>query len=76
MTVLFSLHEEAPGMPFIHPKGMIVWNKLIEYWRELHDAANYIEIKTPTMMMTVSNPARASQVMRSASRSLTVRPLG
>ena len=47
---LFSLQEEAPGMPFIHPKGMIVWNKLIEFWRELHTAAGYIEIKTPQLM--------------------------
>lgn len=47
---LFSLKEEAPGMPFIHPKGMIVWNALLQYWREVHDAAGYIEIKTPLMM--------------------------
>ena len=31
---LFSLKEEAPGMPFIHPKGMIVWNQLMDYLRE------------------------------------------
>lgn len=47
---LFSLKEEAPGMPFIHPKGMIVWNKLLQFWRECHDRAGYIEIKTPVMM--------------------------
>lgn len=47
---LFSLKEEAPGMPFIHPKGMIVWNALFELWRELHFKARYQEIKTPTMM--------------------------
>lgn len=47
---LFSLEEEAPGMPFIHPKGMIVWNKLIEFWRQLHTEAGYIEIKTPQLM--------------------------
>ena len=47
---LFSLHEEAPGMPFIHPKGMIIWNKLLEYWRSLHHTAGYVEIKTPAMM--------------------------
>ncbi|MDR3624122.1 MAG: threonine--tRNA ligase [Chlamydiales bacterium] len=47
---LFSLKEEAPGMPFIHPKGMIIWNKLLEYWRECHKKAHYVEIKTPVMM--------------------------
>lgn len=47
---LFSLHEEAPGMPFIHPKGMVVWNELLKYLRELLSRNNYIEIKTPTMM--------------------------
>jgi threonyl-tRNA synthetase len=47
---LFSLKEEAPGMPFILPKGMIVWNQLINYIRETLSRNNYIEIKTPTMM--------------------------
>jgi threonyl-tRNA synthetase len=47
---LFSIQEEAPGMPFIHPKGMLVWNKLIEFWRDLHKKAGYIEIKTPQLM--------------------------
>lgn len=47
---LFSLHEEAPGMPFIHPKGMIVWNELLKYLREVLNRNNYIEIKTPSMM--------------------------
>ena len=47
---LFSLKEEAPGMPFIHPKGMRVWDQLINFWRELHQKANYTEIKTPSMM--------------------------
>lgn len=47
---LFSLREEAPGMPFIHPKGMIIWNKLIDFWRQLHHKAGYIEIKTPQLM--------------------------
>jgi len=47
---LFSLKEEAPGMPFIHPKGLIVWNQLVAYIRECLDKNNYVEIKTPTMM--------------------------
>ena len=48
---LFSLHEEAPGIPFIHPKGMIVWNRILDYWRQCHRRAGYVEIKTPTMMV-------------------------
>src|SRR5579862_1458465 len=47
---LFSVKEEAPGMPFIHPKGMIVWNHLLEFWRTLHKKAGYVEIKTPQLM--------------------------
>ncbi|MES2123037.1 MAG: threonine--tRNA ligase [Chlamydiota bacterium] len=47
---LFMLREEAPGMPFILPKGMILWNRLIEFWRNIHTKANYIEIKTPQLM--------------------------
>lgn len=47
---LFSLKEEAPGMPFIHPKGLFIWNQLIAYIRECQDKAGYIEIKTPTLM--------------------------
>ncbi len=47
---LFSFHEEAPGMPFFHPKGMAVWNALIDYWREEHRADGYLETKTPIMM--------------------------
>lgn len=47
---LFSFKEEAPGMPFIHPRGMIVWNRLIEFLRECLKGGGYLEIKTPTMM--------------------------
>jgi threonyl-tRNA synthetase len=47
---LFSFHEEAPGMPFFHPKGMNVWNTLLDYWRSEHRAAGYVEIKTPLML--------------------------
>lgn len=47
---LFSFKEEAPGIPFIHPSGMVFWNKLIEFWRDLHNKAGYKEIKTPSMM--------------------------
>ena len=47
---LFSFHEEAPGMPFFHPKGLVIWRSLIDYWRLEHKAAGYIEIKTPVML--------------------------
>lgn len=48
---LFSLKEEAPGMPFIHPKGMIVWNQLLAYIRECLERNDYVEIKTPLLMI-------------------------
>jgi len=47
---LFSFHDEAPGMPFFHAKGMAIWNALLEYWREEHRAAGYVETKTPIML--------------------------
>lgn len=47
---LFSHHEEAPGMIFIHPKGMLIWNALLDYWRQCHERAGYVEIKTPQLM--------------------------
>jgi threonyl-tRNA synthetase len=47
---LFSFHDEAPGMPFFHAKGMSVWNGLLDYWREEHRAAGYVETKTPVML--------------------------
>jgi threonyl-tRNA synthetase len=47
---LFSFHDVAPGMPFFHAKGMAVWNALLDYWREEHRAAGYVETKTPIML--------------------------
>lgn len=47
---LFSLKEEAAGMPFIHPKGMFIWGQLVGYIRECLDRCGYVEIKTPTLM--------------------------
>lgn len=47
---LFSLKEEAAGMPFIHPKGMIMWNTLTTYLRKILAKNGYIEIKTPALM--------------------------
>lgn len=48
---LFSLKEEAPGIPFIHPKGMIIWNRILQYWRQVHAKYGYVETKTPSMMV-------------------------
>lgn len=47
---LFSFHEEAQGMPFFHPRGMVLWNTLLDYWREEHRRAGYVETKTPIML--------------------------
>ncbi len=47
---LFSFHDEAPGMPFFHARGMDIWNTLLEYWRAEHRAAGYVETKTPIML--------------------------
>jgi len=47
---LFSFHEEAPGMPFFHPKGMEIWNTLLDFWRQEHRTAGYVESKTPIML--------------------------
>ena len=47
---LFSFHEEAPGMAFFHPKGMEIWNVLLDYWRHEHRVAGYVESMTPIML--------------------------
>jgi threonyl-tRNA synthetase len=47
---LFSFHDEGPGFPFFHPKGMRVINALLDYWRREHTAAGYEETKTPIML--------------------------
>ena len=47
---LFSFHDEAPGMPFFHPKGMELWNALLDFWRLEHRKAGYVESKTPIML--------------------------
>ncbi|MDR3586263.1 MAG: threonine--tRNA ligase [Desulfosporosinus sp.] len=47
---LFSLHEEGPGFPFFHPKGMILRNALEDFWRQEHRRRGYQEIKTPIIL--------------------------
>jgi len=47
---LFALLEEGPGFPFFLPKGMVLRNTLIEYWREVHKKHGYVEISTPIIL--------------------------
>ncbi|MEN9344060.1 MAG: hypothetical protein RLZZ453_847 [Chlamydiota bacterium] len=47
---LFGLKEEGPGMPFIYPHGMIIWNRLVEFLRSLQNKMGYVEIKTPQLL--------------------------
>lgn len=47
---LFSFNEAGPGFAFIHPKGMIVWNEIVNYWRGVHNRYGYQEIKTPLIL--------------------------
>ncbi len=47
---LFALLEEGPGFPFFLPKGMILKNTLLEYWREIHKEAGYVEVSTPIIL--------------------------
>lgn len=47
---LFSIHQEAPGFPFIKPKGMIMWNAILDYWREEHEREGYELVQTPLIM--------------------------
>ncbi|MDI3540477.1 Threonine--tRNA ligase 2 [Koleobacter methoxysyntrophicus] len=47
---LFSLHEEGPGFPFFHPKGMIIRNILEDFWRREHKKRGYQEVKTPIIL--------------------------
>ena len=47
---LFMIADEGPGFPFFLPKGMILKNTLIDYWREIHTRENYVEISSPIML--------------------------
>ena len=47
---LFSFHEEGPGFPFFHPKGMVLRNMLMDYERELFKEFGYVEIMTPVIL--------------------------
>lgn len=47
---LFSMHEEGPGFPFFHPRGMVLRNILESFWREEHEREGYGEIRTPVIL--------------------------
>ena len=47
---LFMMREEGPGFPFFLPKGMVLKNTLLDYWREIHEKNGYVEISTPIML--------------------------
>ncbi|MCH1981193.1 threonine--tRNA ligase [Ruminococcus sp. OA3] len=47
---LFMFSEEGPGFPFFLPKGMVLKNTLMQYWREIHEREGYVEIATPVML--------------------------
>ena len=47
---LFMMRDEGPGFPFFLPKGMVLKNTLLDYWREIHRKNDYVEINTPIML--------------------------
>jgi len=47
---LFSFNEAGPGFAFIHSKGMIIWNAIVDFWRSVHDKYEYEEIRTPIIL--------------------------
>jgi threonyl-tRNA synthetase len=47
---LFSFQDEGPGFAFLHPNGMIVWNEIIDFWRQVHKRYGYKEVKTPIIL--------------------------
>lgn len=47
---LFMFTDEGPGFPFFLPKGMVLKNTLMQYWREIHEREGYVEISTPIML--------------------------
>ncbi len=47
---LFALLDEGPGFPFFLPKGMVLRNTLLDYWREVHKKYGYVEISTPIIL--------------------------
>jgi len=47
---LFSFHAEGPGFAFLHPNGVLVMNAILDFWREVHREAGYVEVRTPIIL--------------------------
>jgi threonyl-tRNA synthetase len=47
---LFSFHRAGPGFAFMHAKGMVIWNAIVEFWQAVHRRYGYDEIKTPIVL--------------------------
>ena len=47
---LFMMHEAGPGFPFFLPNGMVLKNTLLDYWRQIHKKAGYVEVSTPIIL--------------------------
>ncbi|MBI2871328.1 MAG: threonine--tRNA ligase [Candidatus Omnitrophica bacterium] len=47
---LFSFHPEGPGFPFWHPNGLVLYETLLGFWREMHRKAGYVEVRTPVVL--------------------------
>jgi len=47
---LFSFNDAGPGFAFMHPKGMVIWNSIVEFWHAVHGRYGYVEIKTPIIL--------------------------
>jgi len=47
---LFSFNEAGPGFAFMHPRGMIIWNSIVDFWRGVHGRYGYEEIRTPIIL--------------------------
>lgn len=47
---IFMMHEAGPGFPFFLPKGMTLKNTLLDYWRQIHKKAGYVEVSTPIIL--------------------------
>jgi threonyl-tRNA synthetase len=47
---LFSFNEAGPGFAFMHAKGMVIWNAIVDFWRSVHDRYGYEEIRTPIIL--------------------------
>ena len=47
---LFSFNEAGPGFAFMHARGMVIWNAIVDFWRSVHDRYEYEEIRTPVIL--------------------------